>query len=128
MFLLDKRLTRLSRVRASAACPETRGFHGRYPAVRDVSVVVKFSANAPHRLVVCRCQAACDRIREIWVRVAGGQFQRLGASAGIVVARDSRGAGESALEVYFRVESTDTLSGPVNAVPVRYEIAIDPTL
>jgi hypothetical protein len=100
---------------------------GRQGVMCDVSVVVRLSANAPYRLIVQRSQAGGDRTGQIWVCAADGGFQPLDADAGIVVARESLGTGSSERQVYFRVEWADTLSGPVNALPVRYEIAIDPT-
>ena len=94
---------------------------GRMGAVREASVMVRVAANTGYQLVVRGTSVAASRI---WVRGVNGEFQELTASSSVTVARGTHAAGHWDREVQYRIES----AGDLNSLPVRYEIAIDPTL
>ena len=94
---------------------------GRMGSVREASVMVRVAANTGYQLVVRGTAAAASRI---WVRGVNGEFQELTAGSSVTVARGTQTAGEWDREVQYRIES----AGDLNTLPVRYEIAINPTL
>ena len=94
---------------------------GRMGAVREASVMVRVAANTGYQLVVRGTSVAASRI---WVRGVNGEFQELTDGSSVTVARGTHTAGQWDREVQYRIES----AGDLNALPVRYEIAIDPTL
>lgn len=96
----------------------------RRAAVREASVLLRISASTGYSLVVRR--ASSDDAARVLVRDLHGRFRELESGASVTVARDSRGAGEWEREVYYRIESPGRDSVPTRALPVRYEIAVDP--
>ena len=94
---------------------------GRVGSVREASVMVRVAANTGYQLVVRGTAAAASRI---WVRGVNGEFQELTAGSSVTVARGTHAAGQWDREVQYRIES----AGDLNSLPVRYEIAMDPTL
>jgi len=94
---------------------------GRMGSVREASVMVRVAANTGYQLVVRGIPVAASRI---WVRGVNGEFQELTAGSSVTVARGTHVAGQWDREVQYRIESASDL----NSLPVRYEIAIDPTL
>jgi hypothetical protein len=94
---------------------------GRIGSVRESSVMVRVDANTGYQLMVRGTAIADSRI---WVRGVSGEFQELTAGSSVTVARGTHAAGQWDREVQYRIESASN----VNSLPVRYEIAIDPTL
>ena len=92
---------------------------------KDVSVSVRLSANTGYRLVVVGTTPAAGS--RLWVRGMDGEFQELTAGSTVTVARDLRGAGEWEREVSYRTE-TSASRGFTNALPVRYEIRVEPAI
>jgi hypothetical protein len=94
---------------------------GRMGSVREASVMVRVAANTGYQLMVRGTAIADSRI---WVRGVNGEFQELTTGSSVTVARGTHAAGQWDREVQYRIESASDL----NSLPVRYEIAIDPTL
>jgi hypothetical protein len=95
---------------------------GNSGSVRESSVTVRLAANAGYQLIVRGTATPTSRI---WVRSANGEFQELRAGSAVVVARDPRGGGEWERSVHYRIETSGN-GAPL--LPVRYEIAIAPTI
>jgi hypothetical protein len=87
--------------------------------------MVRMSANTGYQLVARGTGAASSRI---WVRAASGEFQELTAGSSVTVARDTHCAGQWEREVRYRIEGSDSNDDGSLALPVRYEIAINPTM
>lgn len=98
---------------------------GQAGSVRESSVTVRFSSNTGYRLMVRTSGAPTSRI---WVRAANGEFQELTAGSSVTVARDAHCAGQWEREVRYRTDSGEQSGGGLGELPVRYEIAINPTL
>lgn len=96
----------------------------RTGSFREASVKVRLSANTGYQLVVRGTAIPTSRI---WVRAASGEFQELTAGASVTVARDAHCAGQWEREVHYRIEAEESAPA-LNALPVRYEIAIDPVM
>jgi hypothetical protein len=94
---------------------------GRTGSVREASVTVRVAANTGYQLVVRGTAVAASRI---WVRSVDGEFRELTSGSSVIVARGAHAAGQWDREVQYRIES----AGDLNSLPVRYEIAINPTL
>jgi hypothetical protein len=92
-------------------------------AVRETSVLVRLSANTGYQLMVRRTGAHPSRI---WVRTVDGAYQELTTGSSAVVARDRHRAGQWEREVHYRIESPE--GSDEQPLPVRYEIAVTPTL
>jgi hypothetical protein len=97
--------------------------NGRDGAVRQLSVTVRMSANTGYQL---RVQRSGNPTNRIWVRSADGRFQELASGVPVTVASDRHGAGQWERQVEYRVEVAEG-SEPAG-LPVRYEIAVDPTM
>ena len=97
---------------------------GRQGLVWEASVKVRLSTNAGYRLAVLRTPTSGGPITRMWVRAAGGGFQELAPGSSVTVAQDARPAGESEREVDYRIETENS----VLELPVRYEIAVNPTI
>ena len=98
---------------------------GRTSTVREAAVTVRLSANTGYQLVVRRTAAPVSRL---WVRAASGEFQELKAGSAVTVAREPRGGGQSDRQVHYRIEATEGVERVMEPLPVRYEIAISPTM
>jgi hypothetical protein len=96
---------------------------GRNGTIIEATMVVRLSANTGYRLIV-RGGLPAPRI---WVRDVKGVYQELTGASAVTVGRRQHGAGEWEGEVRYRVETSGKreLSEPL---PVRYELAIDPTI
>jgi hypothetical protein len=97
---------------------------GRTASVREVSVMVRMSANTGYQLLVRGTTTPTSRI---WVRAANGAFQELTAGSSVTVARDTHCAGQWEREVRYRIETIDSDNTELRPLPVRYEVAINPT-
>jgi hypothetical protein len=95
----------------------------RVGAVSEGSVLVRLSANTGYQLIVRKTGSTTSRI---WVRTSTGDFQELTIGSAVIVARGMRAEGEC--EIRYRIESSDTADIATQSLPVRYEIAINPTL
>jgi hypothetical protein len=97
--------------------------------VRETSVLVALSVNTGYQLIVRRTDATTSRV---WVRASSGDFQELKPGSAVTVARGARVEGDR--EIRYRIESPESPESPDapalahQALPVRYEIAINPTL
>lgn len=91
----------------------------------EASVKVRLSTNTGYRLVAVGLPSSSPS--RVWVRSATGDFQELVSGASVTVARDSRTAGQVEREVSYRVESANG-DNNIEALPVRYEVVITPTI
>jgi hypothetical protein len=96
---------------------------GQEGAIRLVSVTVQLSANTGYQLRVHRAGNLANRI---WVRSANGRFEELTAGAPVTVASDRNCTGQWQREVQYRVETAE--DAELAGLPVRYEVAINPTM
>jgi hypothetical protein len=96
----------------------------RAGVIREASAVVRLSANTGYRLLVRGTGSPKSRI---WVRDADGKFQELTAGSSVTVAHTARAAGQCEREVHYRIEMTES-GAPLTPLPVRYEMAINPSL
>jgi hypothetical protein len=87
-------------------------------------VRVRLAANTGYRLIVRGAQPTGARL---WVRAADGRFHELVAGTPITVARNATGTGDCEQQVHYRMESDNAGLSPA-PLPVRYEVAVDPTL
>lgn len=90
----------------------------------EAVTTVRLSSNAGYRLMVRGLEGSASRV---WVRSATGEFVLLTAVASVPVARATRGSGETLQDVHFRFEAPGS-GGTPPPLPVRYELAIDPTI
>jgi hypothetical protein len=100
---------------------------GRHGTLREVSVTVGLAANTGFRLVVLRTDRdakASGEASPLWVRALNGEYQPLSADRPTVVLREGPAARQSAREVHYRMEESDSS----RSLPVRYEMVIDPQL
>jgi hypothetical protein len=93
--------------------------------VKDISVSVRLIANTGYRLVVVGTATATES--RLWVRGADGDFQELRSGTAVTVARDTQSAGELEREVSYRTVPS-AVEGVSQALPVRYEIRVDPAI
>ncbi|MFL5403966.1 MAG: hypothetical protein ACJ8BF_14255 [Gemmatimonadales bacterium] len=96
----------------------------RMGTVREATVSVGVSANTGYQLIVRAVAATSSRI---WVRAVNGEFQELKAGSAVTVAKDSHCAGQWERSVQFRIEMAEG-ADQMQPLPVRYEIAISPTI
>jgi hypothetical protein len=96
----------------------------RVGQVSEATGSVRLSANTGYQLQVRRIPGAPTRM---WVQASNGTFQELTPGASITVAQDQQSAGETEREVRFRIEIPSNETAPA-ALPVRYEMALKPTL
>jgi hypothetical protein len=98
---------------------------------RETSVTVRLFTNTGYRLVVLgtTLPAGADLGGEprLWVRAANGDFAEVTPGASVTVLREARAAGHSEREVQYRIEA-GTIGSAASALPVRYEIVVDPTI
>lgn len=92
-------------------------------SLTEASVKVRLSANTGYRLVVVG--TASSQASRLWVRSSSGDFHELVPGASVTVTQGARSAGQSEREVSYRLESA---ADAVEALPVRYEIVVTPTI
>jgi hypothetical protein len=90
----------------------------------EAVATVRLSSNAGYRLIVRGLE---DASSSVWVRSASGEFVRLTARSSVLVAGAPRGSNQTLQDVYFRFEAPVS-GGTLPPLPVRYELAIDPTI
>jgi hypothetical protein len=94
----------------------------RASGVRQVSVSVRLSVNTGYRLLVQGNDRESSRVS---VLAADGTFQPLMPGSSVVVARGSHGRWERTVQ--YRIETPEGVES-AEALPVRYDLAIDPTI
>jgi hypothetical protein len=95
--------------------------------LKQASVSLKLSANSGCRLVVLRSAGSINESHaRIWVRNAKGDFEELKPGSGVTVARDRVFAGEDEREVRYMFDADAAGALDATALPVRYEIRMDP--
>jgi hypothetical protein len=95
--------------------------------LKQASVSLRLSANSSCRLVVLRSAGSADKGHSrIWVRNAAGTFEELKPGSGVTVARDRVFAGEDEREVRYLFDTHGSEMMDATALPVRYEIRMDP--
>ena len=97
---------------------------GRSGNLLETSVKVQIEANTRCRLLVRGTGEAAARIS---VQDTDGEFRSLGLGAAVVVAQEENPAGEWSSEIRYRIED-DNVAEHDAPLPVRYEIAVVPTL
>jgi len=90
----------------------------------EAVTTVRLSSNAGYRLIVRGVEGSTSRV---WVRSSTGEFVLLTAGTSVPVAGAPRGSEETLQDVYFRFEAPVS-GGTPPPLPVRYELAIDPTI
>ncbi len=90
----------------------------------EAVTTVRLSSNAGYRLIVRGLDGSTSRV---WVRSSTGEFVLLTAGTSVPVAGALRGSQETLQDVYFRFEMPVS-GGTPPPLPVRYELAIDPTI
>lgn len=101
----------------------------RQGTLSEGTVKVHLSANTAYRLVAVSTQpvgSAAGQSR-LWVRAENGRFEELKSGAAVTVTRGHSSDGQSEPEMSFRSENS--ASAEVSqALPVRYEVRVDPTI
>lgn len=101
----------------------------RQGTLSEGTVKVHLSANTAYRLVVVGTQPVSSAAGQsrLWVRAENGRFEELKSGAAVTVIRGHRADGQSEPEMSFRSEMS--ASGEASqALPVRYEVRVDPTI
>ena len=96
---------------------------GQAGPLMEAVTTVRLSSNTGYQLIVRGLEGSTSRI---WFRSATGEFVLLNVVTSVPVARATRGSGETLQDVYFRFEEPVS-GGTPPPLPVRYELAIDPT-
>jgi hypothetical protein len=96
---------------------------GTYGGSKELSVKLQLSANAGYRLVALATAPTSGA--PLLVLDALGEYRELTPGIAVTVARDHRGRGEWLGEVRFRSQAAE-VDG--KALPVRYEIRVDPSI
>lgn len=87
------------------------------------TVTLRVSANSGYRLVV-RGGGGFPPDARIWVRSVSGEFQEVIQGSSVVVADDAHPAGVEERRVEYRIQG----AGDETALPVRYELQINPAI
>ena len=90
----------------------------------EAVTTVRLSSNAGYRLIVRGLEGSTFRV---WVYSTTGAYVLLTAGISVPVAAATRGSEATRQDVYFRFE-TPVSGGTPPPLPVRYELAIDPTI
>jgi hypothetical protein len=102
----------------------------RRGALSEGTVKVRLSANTGYRLVVvgtAPLSSTDQSASRVWVRAENGRFEELRSGGSVTVAHELRGAGEREREVRYRTESSE-IHESAQALPVRYELRVEPTI
>ena len=103
---------------------------GRRGALSEGTVKVRLAANTGYRLVVVGTDPVSSKDRSasrLWVRAENGRFEELKSGTAVTVVRGQHADAASEPEVNFRSETSRSGEGS-QALPVRYEVRIDPTI
>ena len=126
------RITLIARVapRASVNGVSQAQETARQGTLREGTVKVRLAANTGYRLVVVGTAPVSSNDQSasrLWVRAENGRFEELRSGGSVTVAHELRSAGEWEREVSYRTESSE-ISGSAQALPVRYELRVEPTI
>lgn len=97
---------------------------------REETVKVRLAANTGYRLVVvgtAPVSSQAESSPRLWVRAENGRFEEVRSGAAVTVIRGRHAVAEWEPEVSFRREAPESVEGP-QALPVRYEVRIDPAI
>ena len=99
-------------------------------SLSEGTVKVCLSANTGYRLVVvgtAPVSSKAEPASRLWVRAENGRFEEVRSGTAVTVLRGHHADGQSEPEMSFRSENS--ASGEVSqALPVRYEVRVDPTI
>jgi hypothetical protein len=87
------------------------------------TITLRVSANGGYRLVV-RGGGEFPPDARIWVRSVSGEFQEVREGSSVVVADDTHPAGVEERRVEYWIQG----AGDETALPVRYELQINPSI
>ena len=87
------------------------------------TITLRVSANSGYRLVV-RGGGEFPPDARIWVRSVSGEFQEVMEGSSVVVADDAHPARIEERRVEYRIQG----AGDQTALPVRYELQINPAI
>ena len=126
------RITLIARVapRASINGVSPAQETARRGALSEGTVKVRMAANTGYRLVVVGTAPVSSNdqsVSRVWVRAENGRFEELKAGTAVTVVRGHHADAASEPEVSFRSERSASGEGS-QALPVRYEVRIDPTI
>lgn len=99
----------------------------RQGSMIESSAKVRLTANTAYRLVVVGTAPVSSAASRLWVRAENGRFEELRSGAAVTVARGHHADAGSEPEVSFRSEASAS-GGRTDALPVRYEIRVEPTI
>jgi len=102
----------------------------RQGTLREGTVKVRLAANTGYRLVVvgtAPVRSNDQSASRLWVRAENGRFEELKSGTAVTVVRGHHADAASEPEVSFRSE-TSASGSHTDALPVRYEIRIEPTI
>jgi len=102
----------------------------RQGTLREGTVKVRLAANTGYRLVVVGTAPVSSNDQSasrLWVRAENGRFEELKSGTAVTVVRGHHADAASEPEVSFRSE-TSASGSHTDALPVRYEIRIEPTI
>lgn len=102
----------------------------RQGSLREGTVKVSLAANTGYRLVAVGTAPVSSNDQSasrVWVRAENGRFEELKPGTAVTVARGHHADAASEPEVSFRSETSASGEGS-QALPVRYEVRIDPTI
>jgi hypothetical protein len=102
----------------------------RQGTVKEGMVKVRLAANTGYRLVVVGTAPVNSKDRSasrLWVRAENGRFEELKSGDAVTVVRGHHADAASEPEVSFRSETSASGEGS-QALPIRYEVRIDPTI
>ena len=102
----------------------------RQGTMKEGTVTVRLAANTGYRLVVVGTAPVSSNDQpasRVWVRAENGRFEELRSGTAVTVVRGHHADAASEPEVSFRSETSASGEGS-QALPVRYEVRIDPTI
>jgi hypothetical protein len=94
--------------------------------VTEQTVTIRLSANTGYRLMVVGTASESVQsgtVSGLWVKTESGRFEKITSGAAVTVIR-GQAVSEWEPQVTFRTEQAESM----NALPVRYEVRIDPTI
>jgi hypothetical protein len=101
----------------------------RQGTVKEGTVKVGLAVNTGYRLVVVGTAPvnSDQSTSRLWVRAENGRFAELKSGTAVTVVRGHHADAASEPGVSFRSETSASGAGS-QALPVRYEVRIDPTI
>jgi hypothetical protein len=100
-------------------------------SVQEAKVTLRIASNGGYRLLVLGTPNSTESLQRksgrIWVQGLDGSFQELKENSPVTVSHDRRHAGEWERDIVYRFETSGPADG-IPSLPVRYEIAVNPSL